>query len=54
MSTYVPELFMGKWLFVTEDERMGLCPSDSLSGDLIVALSGARVHVHSLPNGLTR
>lgn len=44
-----PKLFplqcrgVGKCFFITEDERMGLCPPDVRSGDIIIALFGSRL-----------
>lgn len=40
-----PFLFLGhgKCFFITEDERMGLCPPETRPGDLIVALCGSGV-----------
>ncbi|KAF7550177.1 hypothetical protein G7Z17_g5896 [Cylindrodendrum hubeiense] len=34
---------VGKCFFITEDERMGMCPPDTRPGDIIVALFGSRV-----------
>lgn len=44
-NSLFPFLFLGhgKCFFITEDERMGLCPVETRPGDIIVALFGSQV-----------
>jgi hypothetical protein len=48
-----PFLFeaLGKCFFITEDERMGLCPPETRQGDIVVALFGASVPFMLRPVG---